>query len=73
MKRPNGRKVVLRFNEKLQTVGNEAGILNGVLGLLGSDFTKFSICKKDWTIVRSREKIYNECVKEMFHFEEDSG
>ncbi|KAL4328246.1 hypothetical protein AHAS_Ahas13G0180900 [Arachis hypogaea] len=43
----NGRKIVLRFNENLQPVGDEAGILSGILGLLGSDYTKFSICKKD--------------------------
>ncbi|KAL4287480.1 hypothetical protein AHAS_Ahas19G0190400 [Arachis hypogaea] len=47
MKPPNGRKIVLRFNERLQPVGNEAGILSGVLGLLGSEYTKFSICEKD--------------------------
>ncbi|RYR32017.1 hypothetical protein Ahy_B01g056994 [Arachis hypogaea] len=73
MKSPNGRKIVLRFNDRLQPVGNEAGILSGVVGMLGSDYTKFLICEKDWRKVCSRDKIYNECVKELFHFEEDSG
>ncbi|KAL4356358.1 hypothetical protein AHAS_Ahas09G0078700 [Arachis hypogaea] len=73
MKPSNGRKIVLKFNERLQPVGNEVGILSGILGLLGSDYTKFSICRKDWKKVRSKNKIYNECVKKIFHFDEDSG
>ncbi|XP_020973254.1 uncharacterized protein LOC110269752 [Arachis ipaensis] len=73
MKPPNGRKIVLRFNNRLQPVGNKAGILSGVVEMLGSDYTKFRICEKDWRKVRSKDKIYNECVKELFHFEEDSG
>ncbi|XP_057719466.1 uncharacterized protein LOC130933876 [Arachis stenosperma] len=72
MKPPNGRKVVLRFNNALQPVGDEAGLLSGVMGLLGPDYTKFSICERDWRKVRTRDKVYNEIVKEMFHFEEDS-
>ncbi|RYR45977.1 hypothetical protein Ahy_A07g031747 [Arachis hypogaea] len=64
MKSPSGRTIVLRFNERLQPVGNEAGILSDVLGLLGFDYTKFPICEKDWRKVRSKDKIYNECVKE---------
>ncbi|XP_020966188.1 uncharacterized protein LOC110266252 [Arachis ipaensis] len=72
MKPPNGRKVVLRFNSALQLVGDEAGLLSGVMRLLGSDYTKFSICERDWRKVRTRDKVYNEIVKEMFHFKEDS-
>ncbi|RYR18468.1 hypothetical protein Ahy_B03g063091 [Arachis hypogaea] len=72
MKPPNGRKVVLRFNSALQPVGDEAGLLSGVMGLLGSDYTKFPICERDWRKVRTRDNVYNEIVKEMFHFEEDS-
>ncbi|RYR09564.1 uncharacterized protein [Arachis hypogaea] len=72
MKPPNGRKVVLRFNSALQPVGDEAGLLSGVMGLLGSDYTKFPIGERDWRKVRTRDKVYNEIVKEMFHFEEDS-
>nr|XP_025617108.1 uncharacterized protein LOC112709438 [Arachis hypogaea] len=60
MKPPNGRKIVPRFNNRLQPVGNEASILSGVVEMLGSDYTKFSICEKDWK-------------KELFHFEEDNG
>ncbi|KAL4299083.1 hypothetical protein AHAS_Ahas17G0065400 [Arachis hypogaea] len=72
MKPPNRKKVVLRFNSALQPVVDEAGLLSGVMGLLGSDYTKFPICERDWRKVRTRDKVYNEIVKEMFHFEEDS-
>ncbi|RYQ89398.1 hypothetical protein Ahy_B09g096067 [Arachis hypogaea] len=73
MKPSNGRKIVLKCNERLQPVENKVGILSGVLRLLGSDYTKFSICEKDWKKVRSKDKIYKKCVKEIFHFDEDSG
>ncbi|XP_020967503.1 uncharacterized protein LOC110266817 [Arachis ipaensis] len=73
MKPPNGRKIILRINSKLQPVGDKTGILSSVLGLLGSDYTKFLICEKDWRKVRTKDKVYNECVKEMFHFDENSG
>ncbi|KAL4293884.1 hypothetical protein AHAS_Ahas18G0172700 [Arachis hypogaea] len=73
MKPPNGRKIVLRFNSELQLVGDEVGILSDVLGLLGFNYTKFPICEKDWRKVHTRGKVYIECVKEMFHFDEDSG
>ncbi|RYQ85856.1 hypothetical protein Ahy_B10g105480 [Arachis hypogaea] len=72
IKPPNGRKIVLRFNSALQPVGDEAGLLSSVMGLLGSDYTKFPICERDWRKVRTRDKVYNEIVKEIFHFEEDS-
>ncbi|XP_020964059.1 uncharacterized protein LOC110265442 [Arachis ipaensis] len=72
MKPTNGRKIVLRFNSALQPVGDEAGLLSGVMELLGSDYTKFPICEKDWRKIRTKDKVYNECVKEMFHFKEDS-
>nr|XP_025703860.1 uncharacterized protein LOC112805741 [Arachis hypogaea] len=45
MKQPNGRKIVLRFNNTKQAIGDKTGLLSGVLGLLGSDYEKFSICK----------------------------
>ncbi|RYR62921.1 hypothetical protein Ahy_A04g020677 [Arachis hypogaea] len=60
MKPANSRKIVHRFNKRLQPIGNEVGIRSDVLGLLGSNYTKFPICEKDWR-------------KEMFYFEEDSG
>ncbi|XP_072062097.1 uncharacterized protein [Arachis hypogaea] len=60
IKSPNERKIVLRFNSALQPVGDESGILSGVMGLLGSDYTKFPICEKDWRKVRIRDKVYNE-------------
>ncbi|KAL4365770.1 hypothetical protein AHAS_Ahas07G0139300 [Arachis hypogaea] len=74
MKLPNGRKIALRFNETLQLVGAEAGILSGILGLLGFDYTKFLICGKRLEKDFLQDKIYNvQCVKKMFHFDEDSG
>nr|XP_025662034.1 uncharacterized protein LOC112757694 [Arachis hypogaea] len=72
MKRPNGRKVVLRFNSAKQAIGDEVGMLSGVLGLLGSDFEKFSICKKSWHKITTKDKVYNECVKQIFYFDKDS-
>nr|XP_029149651.1 uncharacterized protein LOC112754440 isoform X2 [Arachis hypogaea] len=72
MERPNGRKVVLRFNNAKQAIGDEAGLLSGVLGLLGSDFGKFPICRTSWREITTKDKVYNECVKQIFHFDEDS-
>ncbi|XP_072082315.1 uncharacterized protein [Arachis hypogaea] len=72
MERPNGRKIVLRFNKAKQAIGNEAGLLSGVLGLLGSDFGKFSICEESWRKITTKDKVYNECVKHIFHIDEDS-
>ncbi|RYR77908.1 hypothetical protein Ahy_A01g002609 [Arachis hypogaea] len=72
MKRPNGRKIVLRFNNAKQAIGDEAGVLSGVLGLLGSDFGKFPICRTSWREITTKDKVYNECVKQIFHFDEDS-
>ncbi|RYR49523.1 hypothetical protein Ahy_A07g036040 [Arachis hypogaea] len=42
----NGSKIVLRLNEELQAVGDGAGLLSGILGELGSDYSKFPICEK---------------------------
>ncbi|XP_057740323.1 uncharacterized protein LOC130957484 [Arachis stenosperma] len=72
MERPNGRKIVLRFNKAKQAIGNEAGLLSGVLGLLGSDFGKFPICEESWRKITTKDKVYNECVKQIFHINEDS-
>ncbi|KAL4396580.1 hypothetical protein AHAS_Ahas01G0106100 [Arachis hypogaea] len=58
MNPPNGRKIILRFNSAMQPVGDEAGLLSGVMGLLGSDCTKFPICKKDWRKVRTRDNVF---------------
>ncbi|KAL4391405.1 hypothetical protein AHAS_Ahas03G0241800 [Arachis hypogaea] len=44
IEQPNGRRIILKFNSKLQPVGDEAGLLSGVLGLLGADYEKFPIC-----------------------------
>ncbi|XP_020963971.1 uncharacterized protein LOC110265352 [Arachis ipaensis] len=72
MERPNGRRIVLRFNNEMQPIGDEAGLLSGVLGLLGSDYAKFPIGKESWHKVTTKNKVYNECVKQIFHFDEDS-
>ncbi|XP_020990253.2 uncharacterized protein LOC110277473 [Arachis duranensis] len=72
MARPNGRKIVLGFNNAKQAIGDEAGLLSGVLGLLGSDYGKFLICRKSWHQITTKDKVYNECVKQIFHFDEDS-
>ncbi|MED6179394.1 hypothetical protein PIB30_000507 [Stylosanthes scabra] len=40
---PVGRKIVLRFNESNQAVGEGDGLLNGFLGGLGADFKAFPI------------------------------
>ncbi|RYR15585.1 hypothetical protein Ahy_B04g072420 [Arachis hypogaea] len=63
MERPNGRRIVLRFNNEKQAVGDEAGLLSGVLGMLGSDYGKFPICEESWRHVTTKEKVYFECVK----------
>ncbi|KAL4371217.1 hypothetical protein AHAS_Ahas06G0143700 [Arachis hypogaea] len=72
MKPPNGRKVVLKFNNALQPVEDEAGLLSGVMGLLGSDYTKFPICKRDWRERFAPGTSLILMLQEMFHFEEDS-
>nr|XP_025628552.1 uncharacterized protein LOC112721729 [Arachis hypogaea] len=72
MERPNGRRIVLRFNNEKQAVGDEAGLLSGVLGMLGSDYGKFPICEESWRHVTTKEKVYFECVKQIFEFDEDS-
>ncbi|KAL4343613.1 hypothetical protein AHAS_Ahas11G0095900 [Arachis hypogaea] len=72
MERPNGRRIVLRFNNKKQPIGDEAGLLSRVLGLLGSNYEKFSIGKESWHKITTKDKVYNECVKQNFHFDEDS-
>ncbi|QHN97424.1 uncharacterized protein DS421_18g627250 [Arachis hypogaea] len=72
MERPNGKRIVLRFNNTKQAIGDEAGLLSGVLGLLGSDYGKFSICEKSWHKITTKDKFYNECLKQIFHFDEDS-
>ncbi|XP_072092204.1 uncharacterized protein [Arachis hypogaea] len=63
MERPNGRRIVLKFNNIKQPIRDEAGLLSGVLGLLGSDYGKFSICEKSWRKITTKDKVYNECVK----------
>nr|XP_025679435.1 uncharacterized protein LOC112779404 [Arachis hypogaea] len=57
MKRPNGRKIVLRFNNAKQAIGDEAGVLSGVLGLLDLILENFPSVEQ---------------VGQIFHFDEDS-
>ncbi|XP_025652205.1 uncharacterized protein [Arachis hypogaea] len=69
---PNGRKIVLKFNNAKQAIGDEAGLLSSVLGLLGSDYGKFPICRESWRQITTKDKVYNKCVKQIFHFDENS-
>ncbi|RYQ86283.1 hypothetical protein Ahy_B10g105955 [Arachis hypogaea] len=74
MERPlNGSKIILRFNEELQAIGDGAGLLSRILGALGSDYSKFPIWEKSWAKVQDKDRVYDDCIKEMFHFHEDSG
>nr|XP_025665050.1 uncharacterized protein LOC112763645 [Arachis hypogaea] len=69
----DGSKIILRFNEELQAVRDGAGLLNGIIGALDSDYSKFSICEKSWAKVRGKDRVYDDCIKEMFHFQHSSG
>ncbi|XP_020970133.1 uncharacterized protein LOC110268366 [Arachis ipaensis] len=69
----NGSKIILRFNEELQAVGDRACLLSGILGALGSDYSKFPICEKSWAKVQGKDRVYDNCIKEMFHFQDSSG
>ncbi|KAL4307571.1 hypothetical protein AHAS_Ahas16G0291600 [Arachis hypogaea] len=60
----NGSKIILRFNDELQRVGDGAGMLSGILGVLGSDYNKFPICEKSWAKVQGKDMVYNDCIKE---------
>ncbi|XP_020960389.1 uncharacterized protein LOC110263448 [Arachis ipaensis] len=72
MERPNGRRIVLKFNNEKQPIGDKVGLLSGVLGLLGSNYEKFSICEESGRKITTKDKVYNECVKQLFHFDEES-
>ncbi|RYR03965.1 hypothetical protein Ahy_B06g083450 [Arachis hypogaea] len=50
--------------------------LNGrkiILRSAGSYYSKFPICEKSWAKVQGKDRVYDDCIKEMFHFQEDSG
>ncbi|RYR39393.1 hypothetical protein Ahy_A09g044911 [Arachis hypogaea] len=61
--KPAKLSIVLKFNNAKQAIGDEARLLSGVLGLLGSDYGKFSICRKSWRQIITKDKVYNKCVK----------
>ncbi|RYQ95779.1 hypothetical protein Ahy_B08g091134 [Arachis hypogaea] len=43
MERPlNGKNIILKFNVKLQSIGDGAGLSSGLLRMLGVDYNKFS-------------------------------
>ncbi|MED6198934.1 hypothetical protein PIB30_071355 [Stylosanthes scabra] len=70
---PPGRKIVLRFNESNQAVGDEGGLLSGYLGSLGADFKTFPISMKGWHEMKEyKESVYNDVIK-TFHFEDLKG
>ncbi|XP_057760246.1 uncharacterized protein LOC130980603 [Arachis stenosperma] len=60
----NGSKIILRFNEKLQAVGDGAGLLSGILEALGSDYSKIPICEKSWAKVQDKDRVYDDCIKD---------
>ncbi|RYR66759.1 hypothetical protein Ahy_A03g012820 [Arachis hypogaea] len=49
-----------------------ASLLSGILSLLGADYGKFLICEEIWRKISNKDKVYNDYVKEIFHFNEDS-
>ncbi|KAL4394791.1 hypothetical protein AHAS_Ahas02G0187300 [Arachis hypogaea] len=70
MERPNGRKIVLRFNNAKQAIGNEAGLLSGVLDSEGT--IKKNILEsmgKSWKETRLR--LYNAFYEPTFTTEEN--
>ncbi|RYR77905.1 hypothetical protein Ahy_A01g002603 [Arachis hypogaea] len=67
--KPARLSIVLRFNKAKQAIGNEAGLLSSVLGLLGFDFGKFSICEKSWRKITTKDKFI---MSQIFHIDEDS-
>ncbi|XP_072062104.1 uncharacterized protein [Arachis hypogaea] len=66
----NGSKIILRFNEELQAVGDGSGLLSGIIGVLGSYYSKFPICEKSWAKVWAKTGFM---MIEMFHFQDSSG
>ncbi|MED6163982.1 hypothetical protein PIB30_085197, partial [Stylosanthes scabra] len=71
---PPDRKIVLRFNESHQAIGDAGGILSGYLGGLGAGFTKFPISMKNWQEMKEyKETVYNDVIKRIFHFEDHTG
>ncbi|KAL4287630.1 hypothetical protein AHAS_Ahas19G0205400 [Arachis hypogaea] len=61
----NGSKIILRFNKKLQAVEDGAGLLSGILGALGSGYSKFFICEKSWEKVQGKDMVYDDCIKNL--------
>ncbi|KAL4395802.1 hypothetical protein AHAS_Ahas01G0028300 [Arachis hypogaea] len=52
--------------------------MSDILGLLGADYKKFSICEESWKKITIKNKVYNECIKikvysQIFHFDKDNG
>ncbi|RYR04220.1 hypothetical protein Ahy_B06g083852 [Arachis hypogaea] len=60
MERPNGRRIILKFNSELQPIGDKAGLLSDILSLLGIDYEKFHICEESWHKITTKDKIYKE-------------
>ncbi|XP_016206717.1 uncharacterized protein LOC107647107 [Arachis ipaensis] len=61
----NGSKIILRFNKKLQAVGDGAGLLSGILGALDSDYINFPICEKSWGKVQGKDMVYDDYIKNL--------
>ncbi|RYR54056.1 hypothetical protein Ahy_A06g029305 [Arachis hypogaea] len=70
---PPHSNVTINEKEAMERPNDEAGLLSNVLGLLGADYGKFSICEDNWRKITSKDKVYNDCIKQIFHYDEDSG
>ncbi|RYR79752.1 hypothetical protein Ahy_A01g004557 [Arachis hypogaea] len=62
-KKKHERRRRSAFHE-LQSIRDETGLLmSDILGLLGADYKKFSICEESWKKITIKNKVYNECIK----------
>ncbi|RYQ84868.1 hypothetical protein Ahy_B10g104364 [Arachis hypogaea] len=63
IKWPNGRKIILKFNRKLQSIRDGSDLLSGIFGLLVLTIIIFFICDKIWRKINTKDKIYNDGIK----------
>ncbi|XP_072090493.1 uncharacterized protein [Arachis hypogaea] len=69
---PPSRKIILEFNEELQSIGQAAELLSGFLGNLGADFQHFPINEDNWkTMDKALKEHAYETIKRTFWYEED--
>lgn len=53
---PNGKKMVLEWNQECQPVGEAVGLLGGFLGSVAANFNNFPISYERWPKVPSKVK-----------------